>query len=215
MQAGSGGAAESENSQSVRYEALLRMQAAKSGGRSEWLPTYRSLRGSTLSRWWQVTDLNALGHTHSLSCMLQDPGYHGGSSSQVLCRSERFEPISLLRRVLQDAQVEHYVPTSSSWVSSMHSPVCCRFRLPDGLRLEHLEGLAQRHTDTTPKDTPFLKVFGSHVDDSQTWDFVAWMRSVTSLPIFVKVGDALAQDTDLPVQYNVVYQMSSSPKLLD
>ena len=79
----------------------------------------------------------------------------------------------------------------------IHSPTCCRFRLPDGLRLEHLEGLAQRHKDTTPKDTPFLKVFGSHVDDSQTWDFVAWMRSVTSLPIFVKVCGAPAWSTNL------------------
>ena len=115
--------------------------------------------------------------------------------------------------MLQDAQVEHFVPRSRGWVASTRSLMCCRFRLPDGLRLEHLEGLAQRHTDTTPKDTPFLKVFGSHVDDSQTWDFVAWMRSVTSLPIFVKVCDTLAGDTDLPVQNKVFYQLSTSPKL--
>ena len=93
---------------------------------------------------------------------------------------------------LSDHQLEPVAPRTSGWVTSIHSPMCCRFRLPDGLRLEHLEGLAQRHKDTMPKDTPFLKMFGSHVDDSQTWDFIAWMRSVTSLPIFVKVWGAPA-----------------------
>ena len=69
VQAGRDGAAESENSQPVKlgYEAVLRMQAAKSGGRSEvQLPTFCGLRGSIPSSWWQVTDLSALGHTHPL-----------------------------------------------------------------------------------------------------------------------------------------------------
>lgn len=107
------------------------------------------------------------------------------------------------------------MPKVSSHVKLICFPVSCRFRLPDGLRLEHLEGLAKRHKDTTPKDTPFIKVFGSHVDDSQTWDFVTWMRSVTSLPIFVKVRGAPACTTHLCFVRKVLHWVPKQPTPLD
>eukprot|EP00891_Asterochloris_glomerata_P004891 jgi/Astpho2/4891/fgenesh1_pm.00069_%23_15_t len=94
------------------------------------------------------------------------------------------------RELLQRAEKSGYnavmVTVDAPHLGNREADARNGFRLPDGLRLEHLEGLAKRHKDTTPKDTPFIKVFGSHVDDSQTWDFVTWMHSVTSLPIFVK-----------------------------
>jgi (S)-2-hydroxy-acid oxidase len=32
-----------------------------------------------------------------------------------------------------------------------------------------------------------FKLFAKEVDDSLTWEFIPWLRTVTKLPIFVKV----------------------------
>lgn len=32
-----------------------------------------------------------------------------------------------------------------------------------------------------------FKLFASEVDDRLTWDIIPWLKSITSLPIFVKV----------------------------
>ena len=33
-----------------------------------------------------------------------------------------------------------------------------------------------------------VQVFTKQIDASLTWEFVAWLRTVTRLPIYVKVG---------------------------
>ena len=40
--------------------------------------------------------------------------------------------------------------------------------------------------------------FASHIDPSLTWDVIAWMHSVTSLPIFVKVSCTAALQEQWP-----------------
>lgn len=33
-----------------------------------------------------------------------------------------------------------------------------------------------------------FQLFAKEVDDSLTWEFIPWLKTVTKLPIFVKVG---------------------------
>lgn len=39
-----------------------------------------------------------------------------------------------------------------------------------------------------------MQVFAEHLDTSLTWDFVAWLRTITRLPILVKVRCSHAHD---------------------
>lgn len=49
---------------------------------------------------------------------------------------------------------------------------------------------------------PPQKLFASEVDDSLTWEFIPWLRTVTRLPIIVK-GILAPEDAALAVQYGV------------
>ena len=81
----------------------------------------------------------------------------------------------------------------------MHSehPACSAlrsFKLPDHLRLSNVEGLV---TDTAEVHSAepgsgVAQTFASQIDPSLTWAFVAWLRSVCGLPIFIKARVALA-----------------------
>ncbi|KAL4962726.1 FMN-dependent alpha-hydroxy acid dehydrogenase [Aspergillus stella-maris] len=46
------------------------------------------------------------------------------------------------------------------------------------------------------------KIMGSYIDQGTTWDDLAWIRSVTSLPIILK-GIASAEDAKIAMQYKV------------
>ncbi len=84
----------------------------------------------------------------------------------------------------------------------------CSFRLPDGLRLPNLDGLGAKagvgaHAKSvaepvansnaavhnTAPGSAIAQHFSDNIDASLTWSFVAWLRGVTSLPIFVKVSE--------------------------
>lgn len=84
------------------------------------------------------------------------------------------------------------------------------FRLPDGLRLPNLDGLGAKtgveagaksgaepgaKSDAAVHEagpgSAIAQHFSDNIDASLTWSFVAWLRGVTSLPIFVKVSDDL------------------------
>ena len=98
------------------------------------------------------------------------------------------------------------------------------FKLPDGLRLANLEGLGANLGEETGSNSNFnpgdansvdgaaardaavhdagegsgvSKHFSDNIDASLTWAFVAWLRSVTSLPIFVKVILNCCSDSEL------------------
>ena len=88
----------------------------------------------------------------------------------------------------------------------------CSFRLPDGLRLPNLDGLGAKagvESDAKSVAEPgansdaavhnaapgsaIAQHFSDNIDASLTWSFMAWLRGVTSLPIFVKVSDESVQ----------------------
>ena len=63
----------------------------------------------------------------------------------------------------------------------------CRFSLPVGMEISNLKGL-EKGKSKGDSSSHIAKIFQEEVDASLTWGFVTWMREVTHLPIFVKVG---------------------------
>lgn len=75
----------------------------------------------------------------------------------------------------------------------------CRFRLPDHLSMTNLLPLAQKQQQQagsqllqardSGQGSGLFQLFAKEVDDSLTWDFIPWLRTITKLPIFVKVSE--------------------------
>ena len=67
--------------------------------------------------------------------------------------------------------------------------MCGSFELPAGLTLSNLEGLDNADADVAAPHpgSSLARAFERRMDASLTWAFVAWLRSATRLPIFVKV----------------------------
>ena len=64
----------------------------------------------------------------------------------------------------------------------------CSFKLPDHLHLANLPEIEQADKELKASGKgDNLSQMGEWHDGSLTWDFVAWIRAQTSLPIFVKV----------------------------
>jgi isopentenyl diphosphate isomerase/L-lactate dehydrogenase-like FMN-dependent dehydrogenase len=70
-------------------------------------------------------------------------------------------------------------------------PPACRFQLPAGLELKNLDLLQRASRVTQARDAQegsgLHKLFACEVDDSLSWDFIPWLRSITRLPIWLKV----------------------------
>ncbi|GLC35734.1 hypothetical protein PLESTB_000488900 [Pleodorina starrii] len=80
-----------------------------------------------------------------------------------------------------------------------------KFTLPSGLALRNLEYLSTGST-TQARDaadgSALMRLFTAEVDDSLTWEFIPWLRSITKLPIIVK-GLLAPDDAELAVRYGV------------
>lgn len=66
----------------------------------------------------------------------------------------------------------------------------CRFSLPPGIEISNLKGL-EKGKGKGDSSSHIVRIFQDEVDASLTWDFVTWMREVTDLPVFVKVGSCV------------------------
>ena len=64
----------------------------------------------------------------------------------------------------------------------------CSFKLPGHLRLANVEGLVTETAEVHSHEpgSGVAQTFASQIDPSLTWAFVAWLRTVCSLPIFIK-----------------------------
>jgi len=62
------------------------------------------------------------------------------------------------------------------------------FELPQPFTLANLEGLGNADADVAApyRGSSLASAFERRIDASLTWAFVAWLRSVTRLPIYVK-----------------------------
>lgn len=68
----------------------------------------------------------------------------------------------------------------------------CRYGIRDDLAYENLRELSLRiqpHDKISAAGT--VNIFNSNMDDTLTWDFVEWVRTVTKMPVFVKVRPCL------------------------
>lgn len=84
-------------------------------------------------------------------------------------------------------------------------PLCHRFRLPDHLSMVNLLPLAEKQqrqrgsgqlsqARDSSQGSGLFQLFAKEVDDSLTWDFIPWLRTITKLPIYVKVKDGAGGD---------------------
>eukprot|EP00878_Enallax_costatus_P004735 GHUV01004984.1.p1 GENE.GHUV01004984.1~~GHUV01004984.1.p1 ORF type:complete len:457 (+),score=118.12 GHUV01004984.1:151-1521(+) len=87
-----------------------------------------------------------------------------------------------------------------------------RFRLPDHLQMANLQPLADKrardlpgqvvHARDVSHGSGLFSLFAKEVDDSLTWEAIPWLRTLTSLPIYIK-GVLSPEDARLAVQYGV------------
>lgn len=73
----------------------------------------------------------------------------------------------------------------------------CSFKLPSNLRLENLEGLTKEAGQNEgQQNSAIAQVFASYVDPGLGWDFIAWVRTVTKLPLILKVIVSLSWNNE-------------------
>jgi 4-hydroxymandelate oxidase len=77
-----------------------------------------------------------------------------------------------------------------------------RFTLPDGVTIRNLEVSGRPDAARWTSDSSFNEYFHNLLDASLTWDAIAWLRSLTTLPILVK-GVVAADDAERAVQAGV------------
>ncbi len=73
------------------------------------------------------------------------------------------------------------------------------FALPPGLVAANLPSAGPRTLDAAPGESGLFRYFASLMDQSLTWDDVAWLRSITSLPVLVK-GVLRGDDASLAIE---------------
>lgn len=77
-----------------------------------------------------------------------------------------------------------------------------RFHLPEGVALENLTADGMRSVPPGAADSGLAAYVGELLDPTLGWDDVAWLRSVTSLPLLVK-GVVHPEDASLAVEHGV------------
>ncbi|CAL8464246.1 g3781 [Coccomyxa elongata] len=120
-----------------------------------------------------------------------------------------FKDREFVKRLVQHAEHSGYeglmVTVDAPFLGKREADERNSFRLPDGLRLPNLDGLGAKtgagagaksgaepgaKSDAAVHDagpgSAIAQHFTENIDASLTWSFVAWLRGVTSLPIFVK-----------------------------
>ncbi len=58
------------------------------------------------------------------------------------------------------------------------------------MEISNLKGL-EKGKGKGDSSSHIVRIFQDEVDASLTWEFVTWMREVTDLPVFVKVGSSV------------------------
>ncbi|KAF6266545.1 glycolate oxidase [Scenedesmus sp. NREL 46B-D3] len=89
-----------------------------------------------------------------------------------------------------------------------------RFRLPDHLHMANLQVLAEKRAARQPGSAQLLdardssnnsglfELFAKEVDDRLTWDVIPWLRTITTLPIYIK-GVLSPADALLALEHGV------------
>lgn len=119
---------------------------------------------------------------------------------QLYVYRDRGATEALVRRA-EEAGCEALVFTVDAPVLGMRErDVRNRFHLPEGLALENLTAEGARGVPPRTGDSGLAAYVAELLDPSLDWDDVAWLRSITSLPILVK-GVVHPADARLAVEH--------------
>jgi isopentenyl diphosphate isomerase/L-lactate dehydrogenase-like FMN-dependent dehydrogenase len=97
------------------------------------------------------------------------------------------------------------------------------FTLPHGLSMANFEGALAEGPDATPGASGFGTYAAANLDTALTWNAIAWLRSMSSLPVVVK-GILTAEDARLAVAHGAAAivvsnhggrQLDGTPATLD
>ncbi|CAL5227017.1 g9910 [Coccomyxa viridis] len=119
-----------------------------------------------------------------------------------------FKERDFVKQLIQHAERSGYdaivVTVDAPFLGKREADERYGFKLPEHLRLENLTGLAEaarmeRKVHSEEKGSGIALHFADHIDSSLTWDFLPWLHTVTSLPIFLK-GVLSPEDAHMGVQ---------------
>ncbi|EFJ52009.1 hypothetical protein VOLCADRAFT_56216 [Volvox carteri f. nagariensis] len=115
----------------------------------------------------------------------------------------------VVRRWVTEAEVRGFkalmVTVDAQRLGNREADERNKFTLPAGLALRNLEYLSTGSTAQardSADGSGLMRLFAAEIDDSLTWDFIPWLRSITKLPIIAK-GLLSPDDAELAVQYGV------------
>lgn len=138
------------------------------------------------TRAWVCTCTRSIVITSSAALKLPDRHAY----DQRTCRGNGAEAVLLCSKGIGTAGHRDSAGFPSSAIDSMHVPACCSFKLPGDLVLANVEGLVTGTAEVKGGAPDYAQEFSNQIDPSLTWEFVAWLRSVCSLPLFIKARGA-------------------------
>ncbi|KAL3133572.1 hypothetical protein ABBQ38_007419 [Trebouxia sp. C0009 RCD-2024] len=106
---------------------------------------------------------------------------------QLYVQRDRDFTASLIRRAEKAGYGAIMVTVDSPRVGNREADERNKYGIRDDLAYENLRELAPRvqpHDRISAAGT--VNIFNTNMDDTLTWDFVQWVRTVTKMPVFVK-----------------------------
>ena len=77
-----------------------------------------------------------------------------------------------------------------------------RFRIPEGVTLKNLEDVSRDKVVDAADNSAIAAYISAQIDPALTWQDIAWLRSITNLPIIIK-GILSPADARLAVEHEV------------
>ncbi|KAM7296706.1 hydroxyacid oxidase 1 [Ixodes scapularis] len=99
---------------------------------------------------------------------------------------------SLVRRAERSGYRALVVTVDSPVLGKKVDAVMRRFYMHDGIRFENLEASPENKSANVKA---MVSVRDAHIDPSQSWDDITWLKSITSLPLVLK-GITNAEDAE-------------------
>ncbi|KAJ8679780.1 hypothetical protein QAD02_015567 [Eretmocerus hayati] len=118
---------------------------------------------------------------------------------QLYVYKDRLVTLDLVRRAERSGFKALVLTVDAPIFGDRRSDIRNRFALPKHLRLANFEGARSRDINSASNDSGLSEYVTSQFDDSLTWQDVAWLKSVTRLPIVLK-GILVAEDALLGVK---------------
>lgn len=106
---------------------------------------------------------------------------------QLYVQRDRDFTASLIHKAERAGYGAVMVTVDSPRTGNREADVRNKYRIRDDLAYENLRDLSLRvqpHDKISAAGT--VNIFNTNMDDTLTWDFVTWLRTVTKLPLFVK-----------------------------